>query len=107
MPEQKPARAVKAAEKHEEADVEQPQCLPDRLHRRADARHLRQGERQDASAHGRGEPVGGELADHLLRVFELQKGANRASLLEVSGVVGRHLACSLMRSVNASAARVR
>ena len=67
VPENRPARGVEPGEQREERDVEIPQHLADRVQRRAYARHLRQGERQDTGAHGRGEPVGGELPDHLAR----------------------------------------
>ena len=41
VPEHRPARGVEPGEQREERDVEIPQCLADRVQRRADARHLR------------------------------------------------------------------
>ena len=104
VPEHHPARTIEAGEQREERDVEEPQHLADRLQRRSDAGHLRQRECEDTGAHRRGEPVGRELADHFTRVIEPAEGLEAAE----NGVrVGSHATCSLMRSVSASAARVR
>ena len=102
--EHRPARGVEPGEQREERDVEVPQRLADRVQRCADARHLRQGERENAGAHRSGEPVGGELPDHLARGVEPAEGLQA---IENGFQIGGHLPVSLMRSVSASAARVR
>ena len=104
VPEHHPARAIEAGEQREERDIEEPQHLADRFKRRPDAGHLRQREGKDARAHRRGEPVGRELADHLAGMIE---PAERLEAAENGVRVGSHATCSLMRSVSASAARVR
>jgi len=104
VPEHHPARAIKAGEQREECDIEEPQHLADGFKRRPDAGHLRQREREDTGAHRRGEPVGRELTNHLAGMIE---PAERLEAAENGVRVGSHATCSLMRSVSASAARVR
>ncbi len=55
----------------EQQNVEQPQTLrPPALQGRNRHRQLRQGQRQHTGAHGRGEPVRGELTDHFARMLQ-------------------------------------
>ena len=67
MAEENPSCGVERREQDKEADVEPPQALAKRAQRASDARKLREQDGEHAGAHGRGEPVGRELAHHLER----------------------------------------
>ncbi|MNQ93823.1 hypothetical protein D3C85_1093050 [compost metagenome] len=71
--EQHPARGVQQGKQHEQADGQQPQGFGQGV--QAGYIDLRQGQGEHAGAHGRGEPVGGELTDHFTRMRQLAQRA--------------------------------
>jgi len=95
--EQHPARRVQQTEHYEQADVEQPQPFGEQSQPRKLHRQLAQGQGKNTGAHGRGEPVGSELSDHLSRMTQVAEGsASDNSIIGRDGLRASHgqLLCS-------------
>ena len=73
--EQQPAGGIEPGEQAEQQHSEQPEAFGEDVQSRKLPGEGGQSEGQHASAHGHGEPVGGELADDLQGAVELAEGS--------------------------------